>query len=91
MQWLLLALMIAVPVAGIVLEFARGQPVPLFGLAEIASPWPADKAFASSVKEVHATVANALLIFAALHAAAALLHHFLLKDRVLLRMLPGHR
>jgi cytochrome b561 len=91
MQWLLLALMIAVPVAGIVLEFARGQSVPLFGLAEIASPWPADKAFASSVKEVHATVANALLILATLHAAAALLHHFLLKDRVLVRMLPGHR
>ena len=41
--------MIAVPISGIVLEFARGQPLPLFGLAEIASPWPRDQAFARSV------------------------------------------
>jgi cytochrome b561 len=91
MHWLLLALMVAVPVAGIVLAFARGQALPLFGLAEIASPWPADKAFARSVKQVHETVANALLVFATLHAAAALFHHFMLKDKVLVRMLPGHR
>lgn len=91
MQWVLYALMIAVPVTGIVLAFARGQSLPLFGLAEIASPWPRDRAFARSVKEVHETVANALLVLAALHAAAALLHHYVLKDRTLLRMLPGPR
>jgi len=91
MQWLLLALMIAVPITGIVLELARGQPLPLFGLAEIASPWPRDRAFAGSVKEVHETVANALLLLATLHAAAALFHHFMLKDRVLVRMLAGPR
>jgi len=91
MQWLLLALMIAVPVSGIVLEFARGQSLPLFGLAEIASPWPRDRAFARSVKEVHETVANVLLVFATFHAAAALFHHFVLKDSVLTRMLPTHR
>lgn len=91
MQWLLYALMLAVPVSGIVLEFARGQSLPLFGLAEIASPWVRDRAFARSVKEVHELAADALLIFASLHAAAALFHHFVLKDRTLLRMLPGHR
>jgi cytochrome b561 len=91
MQWLLLALMIAVPVSGITLEFARGQPLPLFGFAEVASPWPGDRAFARSVKEVHETVANILLVFATLHAAAALFHHFVLKDRVLARMLPLRR
>ncbi len=91
MQWLLYALMIAVPVTGIVLEFARGQALPLFGLAEIASPWPRDRDFARSVKEVHETVANILLVLAGLHAAAALFHHYVLKDRTLLRMLPGQR
>ena len=91
MQWLLYALMIAVPASGIVLAFARGQAVPLFGLAEIASPWARDRAFASSVKEVHETVANTLLILAGLHAAAALFHHYVLRDRTLLRMLPGRR
>ena len=46
LQWLLYALMIAVPASGIVLAFARGQAVPLFGLAQIASPWARDRAFA---------------------------------------------
>jgi cytochrome b561 len=91
LQWLLYALMLAVPATGIVLAFARGQSVPLFGLAEIPSPWARDRAFARSVKEVHEMVANTLLILAALHAAAALLHHYVLKDRTLLRMLPGGR
>jgi cytochrome b561 len=91
MQWLLYALMLAVPISGIVLEFARGQPLPLFGIAEIASPWVRDRAFATSVKGVHELIADALLVFATLHAVAALFHHFVLKDRTLLRMLPGHR
>lgn len=91
MQWLLYALMLALPISGIVLEFARGQPLPLFGIAEIASPWARDRAFARSVKEVHEVLANGLLVLAALHAAAALFHHVVLKDRTLLRMLPGRR
>jgi cytochrome b561 len=84
----LYALLIAVPVSGIVLQFARGNALPLFGFYEIASPWVADRAFARSVKEVHELLANALVILAALHAAAALFHHWVLKDRTLLRMLP---
>lgn len=85
----LYALLIAVPIVGIVTQFGRGQPLPLFGLAEIASPWPADRVFARSVKGVHETLSNALLIIAGLHAAAALGHHWLLRDRTLVRMLPG--
>ena len=84
----LYALLIAVPVSGIVLQFARGNALPVFGLYEIASPWVADRAFARSVKEVHEVLANALVILAALHAGAALFHHWVLKDRTLLRMLP---
>lgn len=87
-HWLLYALMLAVPLAGIVLEFGRGQPVPVFGLFEIASPWPRDRAFARSAKEVHELLANFLLVVAALHAVAALAHHYVWKDATLLRMLP---
>ena len=84
----LYALLIAAPVSGIILQFARGDSVPLFGLTEIASPWTADRAFARSVKEVHEVTVNALVIVAGLHAAAALLHHWILRDRTLMRMLP---
>lgn len=85
----LYALLVAVPVVGIVSQFARGQPLPLFGLGQIASPWAADRAYAHSVTEVHELLANVLLAIAAVHAAAALAHHWLLRDRTLKRMLPG--
>ena|SRR5581483_2304607 len=87
----LYALLIIAPVAGIVLQFARGDALPLLGLTEIASPWPADRTFARTVKEFHEVTANALVILAALHAAAALIHHWVLHDRTLLRMLPAGR
>ena len=81
-------LLVAVPVVGVVLQFARGDALPLFGLAEIPSPWLKDRAFAHSVKEVHEVLAHALVILATMHAAAALIHHFIFRDRTLVRMLP---
>ncbi|HWB44961.1 MAG TPA: cytochrome b [Hyphomicrobiaceae bacterium] len=87
-HYVLYALLIAAPISGILLQFARGDPLPLFGFTGVASPWPADRAFARSVKEIHEVAANALVILAALHAAAALAHHWVLRDRTLVRMLP---
>jgi cytochrome b561 len=80
---------VAVPVAGIVLQFARGNAVSIFGLFDIVSPWTADRALARSVKEIHDILANTLVILAALHAAAAIFHTVVLRDRTLRRMLPG--
>lgn len=82
-------LMLAVPVAGIVLVFARGRALDVFGLFDIASPWVRDPTFAESVAEVHGFLADALIVLALLHAVAALAHHWLLRDSTLLRMLPG--
>ena len=87
-HYVLYGLLIAAPVSGVVLQFARGDALPLFGLHEIASPWTGDRAFARSVKGVHELMANGLVILAAFHAAAALFHHFVLRDRTLVRMLP---
>jgi cytochrome b561 len=88
-HYALYALLVAVPVVGIAVQFARGEPLPLFGFTEIASPWTVNRAFAHSMKEVHEVLANALVILAALHAAAALVHHWVLHDRTLTRMLPA--
>jgi cytochrome b561 len=90
-HYALYALLIAAPVAGIAVQFARGDALPLFGLFEISSPWVADRAFARSVKQVHELLANALVILACLHAAVALVHHWVFRDRTLLRMLPGSK
>jgi len=74
---------------GIVLQFARGEPLQLFGLFEIPSPWSANRPFARTAKEVHEVLANELVIFAVIHAVAALVHHWFFRDRTLVRMLPG--
>ena len=47
-----------------------------------------DRAFAHSVTEIHEIAANALVIVASFHAAAALVHHFVFRDNTLIRMLP---
>jgi cytochrome b561 len=91
MHYALYVLLLAAPAVGIVVQFARGNALPVFGLIEIASPWSADRAFAHNVKEVHEALSNALVILAALHVAAALAHHWVLRDRTLVRMLPGPR
>ncbi len=87
----LYVLLVAIPVVGIALQFARGDALPIFGLLEIASPWPADRATARNFKEIHEILAHGVIILAGLHAAAALVHHWVFKDRTLVRMLPGSR
>lgn len=85
----LYVLLIAIPIIGMLLQFARGDPLPVFGLFDIASPWTKDRILAGSLQEIHETLASLLMIAAGLHAAAALVHHYLLHDRTLARMLPG--
>lgn len=88
MHYALYGLLVLVPLFGIALQFAEGHSLPLFGLAEIPSPWLADKAFAHTLKEVHEVLANVLVILAAFHMAAALVHHLVFGDSTLRRMLP---
>lgn len=90
-HFILYALLLAVPIIGIVLQFADGKALPIFGLGQIASPWAADRAFEHSMEELHELTANALVILAGFHAAAALVHHWFLRDRTLVRMLPRIR
>ncbi|MDC6663042.1 cytochrome b/b6 domain-containing protein, partial [Leclercia adecarboxylata] len=86
---MLYALLIAIPTVGVLPQFARGEALPVVGLFDIASPWVGDRALARSLKEVHETLANLLMILAGFHAAAALFHHYRLRDATLARMLPG--
>jgi cytochrome b561 len=42
----------------------------------------------STIVDIHTTLGNIIIWIAGIHAAAALVHHFFLKDRVLTAMLP---
>jgi cytochrome b561 len=80
-----------VPIAGVLAQFARAHGLPVFGLFEIASPWAEDRNFARNVTEVHEVLSNILIALVGLHAIGALVHHYIFRDRTLLRMLPGGR
>lgn len=86
---LLYALLVVTPLVGIYLAFLRGNEVTFFGLFTIPAPIAVDREAARPVQEIHELLANGLVILATLHAVAALAHHFVLKDDVLHRMLPG--
>lgn len=85
---LLYLVLIATLAVGVYLAFLRGSAVSFFSLFTIPSPIAVNRDLAKQVVEVHETLANALVILALLHAAAAVLHHVVLKDDVLKRMLP---
>jgi len=90
-HFFLYTLLAGAVVAGVATQFAKGNPISVFGLYEIASPWPKDKFFAHSLRELHEFIANCLIILAILHASAALIHHYILKDNTLNKMLPFFR
>lgn len=41
------------------------------------------------LKEIHELIANTGYFIVGLHAAAAIFHHYIMRDNTLLRMLPG--
>lgn len=83
---LLYAGLVVVLLLGIANAWARGDN--LFGLFAIPKLLPAHAQLKPTIESLHKVLANALVIVAALHALAALFHHFRLKDDVLRRMLP---
>jgi len=85
----LYTLLLAVPLLGMIVQLKRGHALPVFAVWQVQSPWPADRDMARSILSLHSTLADALLILAGIHAAAALVHHWVWRDRTLSRMLPG--
>lgn len=83
------ALFVLIPLAGWAYTSATGFPVVLFGVWPLPDFVPKDQALAELLKTAHAWLAYALMGVVALHIAAALKHHFVNRDGLLLRMLPG--
>ncbi|KIP97665.1 hypothetical protein RU07_23900 [Agrobacterium tumefaciens] len=84
---LLYCLMIAVPLIGLTFAARSGQGID-FGLFSLGPVSAEDKAVASQIGEIHELLAYMLVGVAGLHGLAALWHHFVRKDAVLMRMLP---
>ena len=77
--------MIAMPVLGWLTLSARAAPVPFFGL-ELPQLIAKNASDAKSLKYIHETIALLGYYLIGLHAAAALFHHYLVRDNTLRRM-----
>lgn len=87
-HYFLYALLASEAVLGFLLRWSGGEAMSFLGLS-IGSPFaPFSKAAHHQVGELHENIGWAIIILAVGHALAALYHHYVLKDRVLLRMLP---
>jgi cytochrome b561 len=79
--------LVSVVLLGISNAWARGDSI--FGLFGIPKLYPGNPHLKPAIEDLHKTFANALVIVAAAHALAAVVHHFILRDGVLRRMVPG--
>lgn len=80
-------LLAAVVTLGVVNAVVRGYG--LYGLFHL--PQIGDRAWRRPITHWHGLAANLTLALAGCHAAAALVHHYVLRDGLIARMLPGRR
>jgi len=79
--------MIAMPVAGWVILSAEAKPIPFFGF-ELPALVGENKQLAEGAEEIHELGGTIGYWLIGIHAAASLFHHYVLRDRVLAKMLP---
>jgi cytochrome b561 len=87
-QGLLYLLLFVVPITAIAGAWLEGHAVTWLGGS--IGPWLAESHdLGTKIATLHGWLGDVILWTAGLHAAAALFHHFVLRDGVLRSMLPG--
>jgi cytochrome b561 len=84
----LYALMLALPVTGWLMSSAAGFPVSFLGLFDLPDLVSQNDYLFRAFAGVHKWLSYALIAMTAMHAAAALTHHFMFRDDTLKKMLP---
>lgn len=90
-HYLLYVMLAAEAVLGFLLRWAGDESMSFFGLLIPPPLAPFSKSAHHQIGELHELNGWAIVILAAGHAAAALYHHYVLRDQVLSRMLPTVR
>jgi cytochrome b561 len=88
-HWALYALLIAQPLVGWLATSAYGAPIRVFGLFQLPPIWHQDRALSDRLFVVHRAIAVIIVCLVVAHVGAALHHHFVRRDRVLMRMITG--
>ena len=84
---LLYALLFALMISGYLISTADGKPIHVFDLFAVPATISDIPNMEDAAGEVHWYLALVLISLAGLHAAAALKHHFIDRDRTLTKML----
>ncbi|HEY8330255.1 MAG TPA: cytochrome b [Pseudomonas sp.] len=88
MHLALYVLMIGMPLVGWLILNAEGKPAPFFGF-ELPMLVQKDHGLAESLEGLHEFGGIAGYWLIGLHAVAGLLHHYVIRDNTLSRMLPA--
>lgn len=88
---LLYVLMIAMPLTGWLINSAAGVPFSIFWQVPLPALVAPDRHIAALAALTHFSLFVTFASLLVLHVGAALRHHFLKRDAVLTRMLPGKR
>jgi cytochrome b561 len=87
-HWLLYALLVAIPATAIIGAYLEGHPVTFLGLGAIGPFGPLSHDLGLTISDLHRSLGSFIVWVAGAHAAAALFQHFVMRDRVLVSMLP---
>ncbi|MCC6212726.1 MAG: cytochrome b, partial [Burkholderiales bacterium] len=83
----LYAFLIVMPLLGWLALSAKGRAIPFFGLQLPALIAP-DRALGGRLEDVHEFIGTLGYLLIGLHALASLVHHYVMQDDTLRRMLP---
>jgi len=86
---LIYVLMFAIPLSGWLMSSAKGVQTVYFGVLAIPDLLAKNSQMGDLLLTVHLSLNLLLIVVVAGHAAAAFKHHFIDRDDVLNRMLPG--
>ena len=90
MHWLLNALIVLVPITGYVISTSEGAGIDMFGLFEVPALLGKTERLRDLAIDLHYYLAYVGIALVAVHASAALKHHFIDRGSTLRRMLmPG--
>lgn len=90
-HWALYALMLAIPLSGWLMSSAKGIQTVWLGVLPLPDLLEKNRDLGNALQTAHLTLNWALMAMLLGHVGAALKHHWIDKDDVLTRMLPGRR
>ena len=85
-HWLLYALMVLMPLSGLLMQYFAARPVSVFDVLRFPAALSVDIELFALFRELHDLAALVFIAIVMLHIGAALYHHFYRKDAVLRSM-----